>query len=151
MSRFERHGARHDHVIWNRDARIACPGEVRQRRSPNPNRHVGTDWVMEREVGQIRGVLAERVVISTMLDPWLPLKALAQYSGLSRKTLLRLMTREENTLPHYRLTDTGKIVVRRSEFDAWMEQYRRLGSRLDELIEQRRRLRAARRGLSGPA
>jgi len=106
---------------------------------------------MPYEVDQVRGVLAERVVVSTILDPWLPLKALTQYSGLSRKTLLRLMAREENPLPHYRLTDTGKIVVRRSEFDAWMEQYRRVGSRLDELIEQRRRLRASRRSLSGPA
>src|SRR5881397_3518905 len=97
---------------------------------------------MPCKVAQVRGVLAERVIVSTMLDPWLPLKALAQYSGLRRKTLLRLMAREENPLPHYRRTDTGKIVVRRSEFDAWMEQYRRLGSRLDELIEQRRCLRA---------
>ena len=105
---------------------------------------------MKRETDQVRGVLAGRVAISTVLDPWLPLKALALYSGLSRKTLLRLMAREENPLPHYRLTDTGKIVVRRSEFDAWMEQYRRLGSRLDELIEQRRRLRAARRRVPGP-
>ena len=106
---------------------------------------------MNREVAQVRGVLAERVVVSSVLDPWLPLKALAEYAGLSRKTLLRLMAREENPLPHYRLTDTGKIVVRRSEFDAWMEQYRRVGSRLDELIEQRRQLRASRRRLSGPA
>ena len=97
---------------------------------------------MNREVAQVRGVLAERVVVSSVLDPWLPLKALAEYAGLSRKTLLRLMSREENPLPHYRLTDSGKIVVRRSEFDAWMEQYRRLGSRLDGLIEQRRCLRA---------
>ena len=106
---------------------------------------------MRDEVAQVRGVLAERVVVSTMLDPWLSLTALAQYSGLSRKTLLRLIAHEEKPLPHYRLTDTGKIVIRRSEFDAWMEQYRRVGSRLDELIEQRRRLRAARRRLSGPA
>jgi hypothetical protein len=96
---------------------------------------------------QVRGILAERVIISTGLDPFLSLHALAGYSGLGRKTLLRLMAREENPLPHYRLTDTGKIVVRRSEFDGFMEQYRHTRSRLDELIEQRRQLRAARRSL----
>ena len=96
-------------------------------------------------VEQVRGILAERVVISTALDPWLSLKALAGYSGLGRKTLLRLMGRAENVLPHYRLTDSGKIVVRRSEYDAWIAQYRRTQSRLDELIDKRRRERAARR------
>ncbi len=96
-------------------------------------------------VGQIRGVLAERVIVSTLLDPYLSLRALSAYSGLSRKTLLRLLARAESPIPHYRLTDAGKIVVRRSDFDTWMEQYRRTRSRLDELIEQRRHERAARR------
>lgn len=100
-----------------------------------------------RAVGQVRGVLAERVIVSTPLDPFLSLKALTQYCGLSRTTLLGVMAREENPLPHYRLSDSGKIVVRVSEFDAWMAQYRRTRSRLDELIEQRRQLRAARRRL----
>ena len=40
-----------------------------------------------RPVGQARGILAERVVVSTPLDPFLPLKALASYSGLSVRKL----------------------------------------------------------------
>ncbi|MDP3939577.1 MAG: hypothetical protein Q8R92_15770 [Deltaproteobacteria bacterium] len=38
-------------------------------------------------VAQVRGVLAERVVVSTNLDPFLSLRALAGYSGLSIRTL----------------------------------------------------------------
>jgi hypothetical protein len=38
-----------------------------------------------QQVAQVRGVLAERVVVSTPLDPFLSLQALAVYSGLSRR------------------------------------------------------------------
>lgn len=98
-------------------------------------------------VAQVRGVLAQRVIVSTTLDPFLSLKALQDYAGFSRRTLLDLMARDRNALPHYRLSDTGKIVVRRSEFDAWMIQYRRTRSRVDQLVEERRRVRAAQRSL----
>ncbi len=96
-------------------------------------------------VCQVRGILAERVIISTALDPFMGLRALADYSGLGRKTLLRLMARDANALPHYRLSGAGKIVVRVSDFNTWMEQYRHTQSRLDELVEQRRAIRAGRR------
>ncbi len=42
---------------------------------------------MKVDVGLVRGVLAERVVISTTLNPFLPLKALAAYCGLSVRKL----------------------------------------------------------------
>ena len=74
----------------------------------------------------VRGVVAERVVISTPLDPFLSLRALAAYSGLSVRTLrtyLDLAPRE--ALPCYRVG--GKILVRRSEFDAWVAGFRRRG------------------------
>jgi excisionase family DNA binding protein len=73
-------------------------------------------------VGQVRGVLAERVVLSSALDPFLGLRALAAYSGLSVRTLRTLLTRD---LPHYRIGT--KVLVRRSDFDAWMARYRRVG------------------------
>jgi hypothetical protein len=98
-----------------------------------------------RTVTQVRGFLAERVIVSVALDPFLDLAALSQYSSLSRRTLLSVMARTDTPLPHYRLTGTGKVLVRRSEFDEWMRQYRHVQSRLDELIETRRRERAARR------
>lgn len=74
---------------------------------------------------QVRGILAERVIISTQLDPFLSLKALAVYSGLSVRTLREYLTDPENPLPCYRVG--GKILVRRSEFDAWMIRYRQVG------------------------
>ncbi len=76
-------------------------------------------------VAQVRGVLAERVVVSSLLDPFLSLKALAAYSGLSVRKLRDHLNDPVHPLPHYRVG--GKVVVRRSEFDAWMVRYRRLG------------------------
>lgn len=76
-------------------------------------------------VGQVRGVIAERVVVSTPLDPFLSLKALAAYSGLSVRTLRTLLTAPTHPLPHYRIG--GKLLVRRSEYDAWAARYRQVG------------------------
>jgi hypothetical protein len=80
---------------------------------------------MKEPVAQVRGVLAERVIISTQFDPFLPLRALAEYSGLSVRKLRDHLDDPANPLPCYRVG--GKIVVRRSEFDAWMQQYRARG------------------------
>jgi excisionase family DNA binding protein len=76
-------------------------------------------------VAQVRGVLADRVVVSTPLDPFLPLRALASYSGLSVRKLRDLLDDPGRPVPHYRVG--GKILVRRSEFDAWMAGYRQQG------------------------
>jgi hypothetical protein len=60
------------------------------------------------------------------LDPYLSLRALAAYSGLSVRTLRGYLgLSPDQALPCYRAG--GKILVRRSEFDAWMEQYRSRG------------------------
>jgi lambda repressor-like predicted transcriptional regulator len=76
-------------------------------------------------IGQVRGVLADRVIVSTTLDPFLSLKALASYSGLSVRTLRTLLTAPAHPLPCYRIG--GKLLVRRSEYDAWATRYRRVG------------------------
>jgi excisionase family DNA binding protein len=60
-------------------------------------------------------------------DPYLPLRALAEYSGLSIRKLRHWLEDPDRPLPHYRVG--GKIVVRRSEFDAWMSAYRQAGPR----------------------
>lgn len=78
-----------------------------------------------KAVGQIRGVLAERVVVSVQLDPFLSLRALASYSGLSVRKLRDYLDDPAHTLPCYRVG--GKILVRRSEFDAWVVAYRQTG------------------------
>jgi len=79
----------------------------------------------EVEVGQVRGVLAERVVVSTALNPYLPLEALAAYAGISVRKLRDLVNDPEHPLPCYRIG--SKILVRLSEYDAWAARYRQVG------------------------
>jgi len=80
-----------------------------------------------REVAQVRGVLAQRVVVSTQLDPFLDLRALAAYSSLSVRKLRDLLEDSTHPIPNYR--PCGKILVRRSEFDTWIAAYRQHGRR----------------------
>ncbi len=54
-------------------------------------------------VAQVRGVLAEQVVISIPLDPFLSLRALASYSGLSVRKLREYLTDPAHPLPCYRV------------------------------------------------
>jgi hypothetical protein len=55
-------------------------------------------------------------------DAYLPLKALAGYSGLSVRTLRTYLSRPSHPLPYFRIG--GKIVVKRSEYDAWVDRFR---------------------------
>ena len=81
---------------------------------------------MKERVAQVRGVVAERVVLSTALDPFLSLRALAAYCGLSVRTLRTYLDRPpQDALPCYRVG--GKVLVRRSEFDRWLERFRSCG------------------------
>jgi hypothetical protein len=87
------------------------------------------------EAAQVRGVLAERVIVSTLLDPFLTLKALAAYSGISVSKLRAYLDDPVRPLPCYRLP--GKILVRRSDFDAWIASYRQVGrADLGRLVEE---------------
>src|SRR5947209_1933500 len=71
-------------------------------------------------------LVPERLVITTELDPFLPLRALATYAGLSVRTLRQYLDLPpDQALPCYRVG--GKILVRRSEFDAWVAQYQSRG------------------------
>lgn len=51
-------------------------------------------------------------------DRYLSLSELVRYAGLSRGTLTRCLQRAEDPLPHYRVGD--RILVKRSEYDAWL-------------------------------
>src|SRR5262245_46249070 len=90
---------------------------VRDPHEPRPTRSA--------RVAQVRGVLAERVAISTQLDPFLDLRALAAYSSLSVRKLRDLLEDPTHPIPNYR--PCGKVLVRRSEFDSWMAAYRQRG------------------------
>lgn len=82
--------------------------------------------------GRPRLMLVERVTATTLHDPYLTLKALAAYTGVSVRQLREYLVSPPlpraadaplpPPLPHYRLG--GRIVVRRSEFDRWMAAYR---------------------------
>jgi hypothetical protein len=80
---------------------------------------------VKRELGQVRGILADQVAVSIPLDPYLSLRALAGYSSLSIRRLRTLLDDPGNPLPAYRVG--SKILVRRSEFDAWAAAFRRVG------------------------
>ena len=80
---------------------------------------------------QVRGILTECVEVSTPLDPFLSLKALASYAGISVRKLHQHLEDPAHPLPCYRVG--GKLLVRRSEFDMWIASFRRRG-RLD--VEQ---------------
>ncbi len=67
-------------------------------------------------------------------DAYLPLKALTRYSGLSVRTLRGYLTDPIRPLPYYRVG--GKLLVRRSEFDAWVQGFRaEARASLDHIVD----------------
>ena len=62
-------------------------------------------------------------------DRYLSLRSLATYAGISVRTLRALLVRRHAPLPHYRIG--GKILVRRSEFDQWVAEFRIVRPPLD--------------------
>ena len=99
------------------EAKSAAP----EPRKPRQSRQRGG------RVAEVRGVSADQVIAGIEIDPFLSLKGLAGYSSLSVRTLRHFIYElpPEQALPCYRLP--GKLLVRRSEFDAWLEQYRSRG------------------------
>ena len=81
---------------------------------------------------QVRGILAEQVMVSTALDPFLSLRALAGYSGLSVRKLRDCLADLTHPLPCYRVG--GKILVRRGEFDGWIAAYRHATPEIDSIV-----------------
>jgi hypothetical protein len=79
-------------------------------------------------IGSERPVLAvvEKIALASPADPYLSLKDLATYSSFSDRWLRDRLTDPLHPLPCYRLPG-GKIVVRRSEYDAWIAPYRQVG------------------------
>lgn len=53
---------------------------------------------------------------------WMSLRELTEYAAVSERTLRLWMHRQTNPLPAVQVD--GKILVRRSVFDAWLERHR---------------------------
>jgi excisionase family DNA binding protein len=53
---------------------------------------------------------------------WLSLRELTEYVAVSERTLREWLHRSSDALPAVRVD--GKILVRRSEFDAWLGRHR---------------------------
>lgn len=73
----------------------------------------------------------------TLKDQYFDLKGLTKYSTLSVSTLRHHI--KVSNLPCYRLG--GKILIQKSEFDAWLKRYRvnrsqDLGALADEIVEE---------------
>ena len=72
-------------------------------------------------------------VDASRADCYLPLRALSAYAGICVRTLRTRLRDVADPLPHYRVG--GKILVKRSEFDAWMRSHRqRPTERVNELV-----------------
>jgi hypothetical protein len=70
-------------------------------------------------------VVVDAIEVTTPLDPYLSLRALASYSGCSVRWLRDSLVDPHHPLPHYRLY--GKVLVRRSDWDHWLAHYRQVG------------------------
>ena len=85
---------------------------------------------MKHPLGGERPRLAviDELALTAPRDPYLSMKALAAYSGLSTRTLRKFLTRTPpaQALPCYRLS-SGKVLVRQSDFDRYFAQYRAQG------------------------
>jgi len=64
---------------------------------------------------------------------YLDVQALSIYTSLSPRTIRKILNRQGGP-PAYRLP--GKILVRRSDWDSWVEQYRREPVDLDILASE---------------
>ena len=63
---------------------------------------------------------------------------LAEYSGISDRTLWDLLKDPVNPIPHYRIGAAKRIVrIKKSEFDQWMQkQMIHEGSLVDDVLEE---------------
>jgi hypothetical protein len=59
---------------------------------------------------------------SRVEETYLSLRSLAVYANLSVRTLREYLTHPLHPLPHLKLP--GKILVKKLDFDCWIEQFR---------------------------
>ena len=67
-------------------------------------------------------------------DKYFDLKTLANYSCISVRTLREYLSDPDNPIPSFCLK--RKILVKREEFDRWMETHRTDNSQLDRIADE---------------
>ena len=67
-------------------------------------------------------------------DRYLDLKALAEYSSISVRTLRDYLTDPSNPIPAYQIK--RKVLVKKSEFDSWIETHRTEPGRVDRIVDE---------------
>jgi hypothetical protein len=72
-------------------------------------------------------------------DGYLSLEALSSYASISVRQIRNLIGDPVRPLPCYRIG--RRVTVRRSDFDAWAAQHRRVGTDVEEKIEHLRKRR----------
>jgi excisionase family DNA binding protein len=78
-----------------------------------------------------------RFELATVDREYLKVSELAQYAGISDRTLWDLLKDPVKPIPHYRIGAAGRIVrIKKSEFDEWMyNQKVREASLVDDVLE----------------
>ncbi len=87
-----------------------------------PRRGYGNIARERNSVGERTVRVIEAVTIQQDLDPYFSMKGLAGYASLSRRTIQDLVNDPRDPIPSYRIG--AKILVRKSEFDAWLSRRR---------------------------
>jgi excisionase family DNA binding protein len=84
----------------------------------------------------LRVSVAKEITVIASLDPYLTLKAAAEYGGVSVRWLRTALTDPVHPLPCYRPGGKGgKVLLRRSDFDTWMARFRAVGDAdLDAIV-----------------
>jgi hypothetical protein len=75
--------------------------------------------------GHSRPLVVNELAVTIVDDAYLSLRGLSGYSGCSIRWLRDRLIDPRHPLPHFRLPG-GKILVRRSQFDGWLDKFRRV-------------------------
>ncbi len=88
---------------------------------------------MSRPARPIRVVPAvDAIRLDVPLDPWLKLSAVASYTSTSRRKLVALL--RKHPIATFRLGGTGPFLVRLSDVDRWMAQWRTVKAVDDDTV-----------------
>jgi excisionase family DNA binding protein len=74
----------------------------------------------------------------TVQKEYFKVSELAEYAGISERTLWDLLKDPVNPIPHFRVGAAGRIVrVKKTDFDRWMrEQMVQESSLVDDVLEE---------------